>query len=168
MEISRRMLQQKFEEAKGSSLDEKFLNIAKELSANSTCIREDRKTAAVIVRDGRIIASGFNGAPQGITTCKEKGYCDRKRRGIQSGEKLEMCFACHGEQAALMNAARDGVAVESAIMYSIKRPCINCLKLIISSGIKEIVYLEDNYDNEIVSEILKETDVVVRKFSAEE
>ena len=163
MEKSKRILNQMVLENddKAKNWDERFLGIAKQVLTWSSCVRPDRQTGAVIVKDKRIIATGYNGAPAGIKSCKEKGYCYRKQKGINSGTCLELCYANHAEQNALMQAAKQGIAVEGATLYTTKRPCINCLKLIINSGIKRIVYATENYNNEVVDDILNQCDIEI-------
>ena len=75
--------------------DKRFLNLAREVSTWSTCVRNQRQVGSVIVRDKRIIATGFNGAPSGVTSCQERGYCLRDKLGIASGTRQEVCYSTH-------------------------------------------------------------------------
>ncbi len=138
--------------------DVRFVRLAKEVGSWSTCIR--RSVGAVIVKDKRIIATGYNGAPAGITSCKERGVCLRNERGIASGTMHEYCYATHAEQNALVQAAKLGIAVDGATMYITHRPCVICTKLMINAGIKKVVYDVD-YPDEFSVEILKESDIEI-------
>lgn len=138
--------------------DKRFLNLAREVSTWSTCVRNQRQVGSVIVRDKRIIATGFNGAPSGVTSCQERGYCLRDKLGIASGTRQEVCYSTHAEQNALVQAAKMGIEVDGATMYITHRPCVICTKLLINAGIKRVVYAE-HYPDEFSVEILKEADI---------
>ncbi len=133
--------------------DRRFMHLAKEVSNWSTCVREGRKVGAVIVKDKRIIATGYNGAPAGITNCAEKGYCIRDRLNIKSGTRAEICYATHAEQNAITQAAKLGVPIADATIYVTHRPCVICTKLLINAGIKRIVY-GYNYPDDFSVKIL--------------
>ena len=158
---SKRMIRQleRESEAKYKNPDERFLSIAREVAKLSTCVRFGKRNGAVIVLDKQILATGSNGAPNGIKTCSERGYCVRKKMNIESGTKLEVCYALHAEESALMNAARQGVVLEGATMYVLRQPCISCFKLILNAGIKKVVYVESNFDNEVYKDMLKQADI---------
>lgn len=158
---SKRMIKQiaAESEAKYKNPDEKFLRVAREVSRLSTCVRFGKRNGAVIVLDNQIIATGCNGAPNGVKTCLDRGYCMRKKLNIESGTQLEVCYALHAEETALMNAAREGVVLEGATMYVLRKPCISCLKLILNAGIKKVVYVDSNFDNEVYKDILNQVDI---------
>lgn len=138
--------------------DKRFLNLAREVSTWSTCVRNQRQVGSVIVRDKRIIATGFNGAPSGVTSCQERGYCLRDKLGIASGTRQEVCYSTHAEQNALVQAAKMGIEVDGATMYITHRPCVICTKLLINAGIKRVVYAE-HYPDEFSVQILNEADI---------
>ena len=138
--------------------DQRFMNLAKEVSSWSTCVRKGRNVGSVIVRDKRIIATGYNGAPSGVTSCQEKGFCLRDKLGIESGTRHEICYATHAEQNALIQAAKLGISVDGATIYVTHRPCTICTKLIINAGIKRIVY-GYNYPDDFSVELLNEADI---------
>lgn len=168
MATSRRRLNEIISENKELNTNEKFMKIAHEVSNTSTCARFGKKNGAVIVdEENRILATGYNGAPEMIKSCKEKGYCFRKKNNIESGTRVEECFALHAEQSALMQAAKEGVSVEGATLYIIRKPCVTCLKLLLSSGIKKVFYQEENFDSEVYKEIYKESKIKLVKIPYE-
>jgi len=125
--------------------DHYFMNIAKLTASRSTCMR--RKIGAVIVRDKRIISTGYNSPPAGHPHCYEIGGCLRELNNIPSGKHLEITRAVHAEQNAIANAARIGVAVDGATIYTTTFPCNICFKILAAAGIKRIVYLESYPDD---------------------
>ena len=142
--------------------DEYFLELARLVSKRATCLR--RKVGAVLVKDKRLLATGYNGAPKGLEDCLERGYCIRERKGLKSGERLEYCRAVHAEQNAIVQAAYSGIATENTTLYTTHFPCIICAKQLINAGIREMVYENEEID-ELSSELLSESAVKVRKFS---
>ncbi len=138
--------------------DKRFMDVAKLVSSWSTCVREGRQVGSIIVRDKRIIATGYNGAPAGVLSCAEKGFCMRDRMGIESGTRHEFCYATHAEQNALVQAAKLGISVEGATIYITHQPCVICTKLLINAGIKRIVY-GYNYPDDFSIQILKEAGI---------
>jgi dCMP deaminase len=141
------------------SWDEYFLQLARQAATRSTCLR--RQVGAVLVRDKRILATGYNGAPRGVAHCLDIG-CLREQLGIPSGERHELCRAIHAEQNAVIQAAIHGVAIESATLYCTHHPCILCAKILINCGVREIHYLE-GYPDELSREMLAEAEVVLVK-----
>jgi len=131
--------------------------IAKLASTRSTCLR--RQVGAVIVKDKKILATGYNGAPQGLPHCLDIG-CLREKLGIPSGERHELCRATHAEQNAIVQAATFGVSIKDSIIYSTTHPCILCTKLIINAGIKKII-IEDSYPDEMSEEMLRQAKVEI-------
>ena len=143
------------------SFDEIFMRMALLMSERTTCIV--RRTGAVIVRDNKVLAAGYNGAPSGVKHCTEIGSCKRRDEGYMSGEyKDELCRAVHAEENCLLQAAKFGIPVEGSTMYVVYFPCTMCSKSIINSGVKEIVFLED-YPNELAKKLLQEAGVSVRQ-----
>ena len=143
------------------SWDEYFIEITKVVSKRSTCLR--RKVGAVIVKDKRILSTGYNGAPSGLKHCGEIGGCLREQMHVPSGERHELCRGLHAEQNAIIQAAVHGVSIKNSVLYCTTHPCIICAKMIINSGIKEIVILASYPDKE-AKKILKESGIKVRKF----
>ena len=143
---------------KRPSWDEYFLSIADLVSKRSTCLR--RNVGAVLVKDRRILATGYNGAPSMIRHCDEVG-CIRQKLNIPSGERHELCRGLHGEQNAFLQAALHGTSLKGAILYSTTQPCIICAKMIINAGITEVV-IKGDYPDKMAKEFLKEAKVKVR------
>ena len=138
--------------------DEYFLDIADLVSKRSTCLR--RRVGAVLVRDKRILATGYNGAPSRIAHCSVTG-CLREKLNIPSGERHELCRGLHGEQNAFLQAALHGTSLKGASLYCTTQPCIICAKMIINAGIKEIV-IKGDYPDKMAREFLREAKVRVR------
>ena len=143
---------------KRPSWDEYFTEMASLVSKRSTCLR--RYVGAVLVKDKRILATGYNGAPSGLKHCVEVG-CLRKKLHIPSGERHELCRALHAEQNALIQASLYGISVKGSVLYSTCQPCVICAKMLINAGIKEIVIRGDYPDN-MAKEFLKKAKVKVR------
>jgi dCMP deaminase len=140
------------------SWDEYFLGIAELVSSRSTCLR--RKVGAVIVKDKRILSTGYNGAPSKIDHCAKTG-CLREKLKIPSGERHELCRGLHGEQNAFLQAALHGTSLKDSVLYSTTQPCIICAKMIINAGIKEVV-IRGDYPDAMAKEFLKKAKVKVR------
>lgn len=117
-----------------------FMGIARTVSKRSTCLRAQH--GAVLVRDKTILATGYNGAPRGLTHCNEVGVCDREKNGVSPGREYERCKSAHAEQNAIAQAARVGVAVEGATLYITGLPCAICAKLLVNAGIVEVCFLD--------------------------
>lgn len=140
--------------------DQYFMGIAKVVAVRSNCIK--RKVAAVVVRDKRVIATGYNGTPRGITNCDEGG-CPRCYGFADSGASLDECLCSHAEENAITQSAYHGVCVRGATIYTTFSPCLNCTKLIINSGIAEVAYQVAYSIAEVPLRLLKEAGVVVRQ-----
>jgi len=123
--------------------DKYFMDITSVVASRSTCLR--RRVGAIIVKDKRILASGYNGAPAGLKHCLEVG-CLRDQEGIPSGQRHELCRGLHAEQNALVQAAVYGIAIQGAVFYVTHQPCILCAKILINAGIKKIVFQGDYPD----------------------
>ncbi len=142
------------------SNDEYFMEMAMLVSTRSTCVR--RKVGAVIVKDKRVLSTGYNGSPKGTRHCEELG-CIREQLHVPSGTRHELCRGVHAEQNAVVQAAYFGVSVNGASIYTTTFPCSMCSKILINAGIKEIVYA-DGYADELSRGLLDETDIVVREY----
>lgn len=142
--------------------DEYFMEIAEIVKKRSTCLR--RQVGAVIVRENRIITTGYNGAPSGLKHCTDIGICERQRLGIPSGERHELCRALHAEQNALIQAAKVGVSTEGATIYVTVQPCIICAKMLINAGILRIVH-RGEYPDEMARGMLEEAGVEIIKIN---
>lgn len=142
------------------SWDEYFMSIVELIKTRSTCLR--RQVGALIVKDKRILATGYNGAPVGCKHCGETG-CLRDKLNVPSGQRHEICRATHAEQNAIAQAAYSGTSVKDGIMYVTTQPCVLCAKLAINAGISKIVFNGD-YPDELSMELLKEAGVRVVKY----
>ncbi|MBD3350046.1 MAG: cytidine deaminase [Candidatus Lokiarchaeota archaeon] len=125
------------EQNKRPDWDTYFLNVAEVVSTRSTCFRN--KVGAVIVKDKKIISTGYNGAPKYQKNCQEMGYCYRNRHKIKSGTSLEKCRAVgsHAESNAICLAAKDGSACEGGIIYVFGHVdiCPQCRAMIANAGL---------------------------------
>jgi len=139
--------------------DEYFLGIARLVSKRSTCLR--RKVGALIVKERRILATGYNGTPSGIKHCVQLG-CLRAKLNIPSGQRHELCRGLHAEQNVLLQAALYGVSLRESTLYITNQPCIICAKMIINAGIKEVV-VAGAYPDKMARDFLDEAGIKVRK-----
>ena len=137
------------------SWEKYFMDIAFLVAKRSTCLR--RSVGAVIVKNKRILATGYNGAPSGIRHCSETG-CLRERLEVPSGERHELCRGIHAEQNSIIQAAFHGVSIKGATLFCTNRPCSICAKMIINAGITKI-YFCDGYADPMSEEMLKEAGV---------
>ena len=145
--------------------DKRFMEMAYLVATWSSCIR--RSIGCVIVKDKRIMTTGYNGAPAGMKTCKEKGECLRSKLGIPSGQRAELCYAAHAEQNAIIQAAKLGISLDGATLYCTHQPCSTCARIICNSGIRRVVY-EQGYPDDFSLEIFRETGVQLEKYVREE
>jgi dCMP deaminase len=141
------------------SWDEYFLEMSKLVAKRSTCLR--RSVGAVLVKDKRILATGYNGAPRGLKHCVDM-WCMRQRLKIPSGERHELCRALHAEQNALIQASLYGISVAGSTLYATNQPCLICAKMLINAGIKEIV-IAAGYPDEMAMEFLMAAKIKLRK-----
>lgn len=142
------------------SWDDYFMSILDTVKERSTCVR--RKVGAIIVKDKRIISTGYNGAPSGLKHCYELG-CMREKLNIPSGQNHELCRGIHAEQNAIIQAAMYGVSINEATIYVTCSPCVQCAKMIINAGIKNIVYCGE-YPDKLSEELLKEAGINLHKY----
>ena len=146
------------------SWDEYFVGIARQVATRSTCLR--RSVGAVIVRDRRIITTGYNGPPKGVQHCDVNG-CLREQMGIPSGQRLDICRALHAEQNAIIQAALHGVSTQGSAIYVTLQPCFTCAKMIINAGIERVVCAE-GYPDEMAREILAEAHVSLELWTGQD
>ena len=137
--------------------DQYFLEIAHVVKTRSTCIR--RQVGAIIVKDYRIISTGYNGAASGAPHCDVAG-CLREKLGIRSGERHELCVAIHAEQNAIVQAAKHGTPIDGATLYCTNQPCAICAKMLVNAGIRRIVF-NGTYPDEFAEKILKEGNIEI-------
>ena len=144
--------------------DEYFMDIAQVVSKRGNCSR--RKVAAIIVRDQRVISTGYNGTPRGITNCFEGG-CPRCASDAPSGESLGECICAHAEENAIVQAAYHGIAVRDGVLYCTLSPCLMCTKMIINAGIKEVIFEKEYHFTEQARELFTTAGVLCRQFIRE-
>ena len=138
------------------------MDIAQQVASRSNCIK--RKVAAVIVKNGRIISTGYNGTPRKTRNCFEDG-CPRCNRIGQSGKNLTECYCSHGEENAIVQAAYHGIAIKDSILYTTFSPCLLCTKMIINAGISEVVFNQDYPLGAPAQALLKEAGVKLRRLT---
>ncbi|MDY0187133.1 MAG: cytidine/deoxycytidylate deaminase family protein [Syntrophus sp. (in: bacteria)] len=138
--------------------DEYFMDIASLVARRSTCTR--RRVGALLVRERRILSTGYNGAPTGLRHCLEVG-CLRDQLNIPSGERHELCRGLHAEQNAIIQAALHGVGTAGATLYCTNHPCGICAKMIVNAGIVSIV-IRDGYSDKLADEIFAEAGIQVK------
>ena len=136
----------------------RYINLATEISKWSSCL--SRNVGAVITLDRRVVATGYNGAPAGVPSCKETGTC--LRQDSKSGENLNNCIAVHAEMNAISQCAKYGMPIKGADIYITTYPCINCMKVIIASGIKRVFYKEE-YNSPLTKELAEQAKVELIK-----
>jgi dCMP deaminase len=139
------------------SWDEYFLGITREVATRSTCLR--RQVGAILVREKRILTTGYNGAPRGLPHCSEVG-CLRDRKKVPAGERHELCRGLHAEMNALLQGAVHGIHIEGATLYSTTYPCSLCAKMLINCGIRRIVCTE-GYPDRLAKEMLRQARIKV-------
>lgn len=143
------------------SWDEYFIDIVELVKTRSTCLR--RQVGALVIKDKRIIATGYNGAPSGCKHCSELG-CVRDEMHIPSGERHDLCRAIHAEQNVIVQAAYAGTSLKNSTLYVTCQPCVLCAKMIINSGIQKVIFKGD-YPDELAMELFKESGIRVIKYS---
>lgn len=141
--------------------DTYFMQIAHVVKLRSNCSR--RMVASVIVKDKRIIATGYNGTPRGVRNCFEGG-CPRCSGTVPSGGALDECLCSHAEENAITQSAYHGISTKGAVMYVTLNPCLTCAKMIINAGISEVIYDEEYRFSEKTMALLTEAGVKVRKY----
>lgn len=142
------------------SWDEYFMEITHVVAKRSTCLR--RRVGAVVVRDKRILTTGYNGAPMGLPHCEEAG-CLRQQLNIPSGQRQEICRGLHAEQNAIIQGSLHGVGLQGATIYCTTFPCVTCAKMIINTGIRRLVYSE-SYPDDFSEGFFRDAGVEIVRF----
>lgn len=135
------------------SWDEYFMDIAQAVATRATCSR--RMVGAVIVKDKRILSTGYNGAPVGLRHCNHDGGAD-----LIDGHCAR---STHAEQNAIVQAARHGIGIQGATMYCTDHPCLTCAKLLINAGVERVVYAQP-YPDELAVELFREAGAALDQF----
>jgi dCMP deaminase len=146
---------------KRPSWDEYFMNLAEIAGTRSTCLRH--KLGAVMVKDKRILATGYNGAPRGIDHCLEVG-CLRDKQKIPSGTHHEICMGVHAEQNLVIQAALHGASTEGSSVFLTHAPCAVCAKILINAGVKRIIY-KNHYPDKFAKKLLRKAKVKLKKLN---
>jgi dCMP deaminase len=146
------------------SWDRYFMDIARMVGTRSTCIR--RNVGAIAVNGRRILATGYNGTPKGLSHCSEVG-CIREKLGILSGQRHELCRGLHAEQNCIIQAAVHGVQLEGSTIYCTFQPCVVCAKMLINAGITEIVY-EGGYPDDMSVAMLEEAGISLKRLGPDD
>ena len=133
------------------------MDITHLVAKRSTCIR--RQVGAILVKDKRILSTGYNGAPSGVDHCLDVG-CLREQKNIPSGERHELCRGSHAEQNAIVQAAAYGTSIQDAVLFCTNLPCSICIKMIINAGIKTIFY-EEGYPDSLSEKLMKEAGIAL-------
>jgi len=140
--------------------DTYFMRMADLVATRSTCLR--RQVGAVIMKEKRVLTTGYNGAPKGLKHCAEVG-CIRTQNNIESGTRHELCRGVHAEQNAVIQAAYFGASIKDASIYTTNFPCVMCAKILVNAGIIEVIY-KDDYEDPLSKNIMNESKVVVRRY----
>ena len=140
--------------------DTYFMRMADLVATRSTCLR--RQVGAVIMKEKRVLTTGYNGAPKGLKHCAEVG-CVRTQNNIESGTRHELCRGVHAEQNAVIQAAYFGASIKDASIYTTNFPCVMCAKILVNAGIIEVIY-KDDYEDPLSKDIMNESKVVVRRY----
>jgi dCMP deaminase len=140
--------------------DTYFMRMAELAATRSTCLR--RNVGAVVVKEKRVLTTGYNGAPKGLKHCAEVG-CVRLTNNIESGTRHELCRGVHAEQNAVIQAAYFGVSIKDSTIYTTNYPCVMCAKILVNAGVREIVY-RDDYVDALSRKVLEESNMTVRLY----
>lgn len=133
--------------SKRPSWDEYFLELAEVTKKRSNCFRN--QMGALIVKDQRIIATGYNGTPRNVQNCDEGGCkrCTEREEGkLKRFEEEERCICIHAEQNAIIQAAYHGTSTKDGVMYLTVTPCLSCAKMIINAGITKVICGKEHHD----------------------
>ncbi|MFP4086303.1 MAG: deoxycytidylate deaminase [Desulfobacteraceae bacterium] len=142
------------------SWNEYFMSITEMVASRSTCLR--RHVGAILVKEKRILATGYNGAPAGLPHCEVVG-CLRENSHIPSGTRHELCRGLHAEQNAILQAAHYGIPIAGSVLYCTNKPCVICAKMIINAGITQVIYGE-GYNDPLADQLLEEAHVQIKRF----
>ncbi len=140
--------------------NEYFMEMAELAAKRATCLR--RKVGAVLVKNKKVLATGYNGAPMNIEHCESTG-CLREKMEVPSGERHEICRGVHAEQNLVAQAAIHGVKTEDSIVYCTHQPCIICTKILINAGVKKI-YFKNSYSDKFAEKLLNQSNVKFIKY----
>lgn len=137
------------------SWNQYFMGITKLIAQRSTCLR--RQVGAILVRESRIVCTGYNGAPERVRHCLDVG-CLRQQQGIPSGERHELCRGLHAEQNAIIQSALHGASIAGTTLYCTHMPCSICSKMLINARVEKVYFLE-GYADPLASAMLTEANI---------
>lgn len=143
------------------SWDSYFMRLADLAALRSNCMK--RRVGCVIVKDNRVVATGYNGTPRHLTNCNEGG-CPRCNQGQGSGAALSTCLCLHAEENALLEAGRDRIAGDTSILYCNTCPCLTCSIKIVQSGIKQVIYAQSYSMDEHSHRVMSEAKIILRQY----
>lgn len=148
------------EEQERPGWDEYFMEIARVVARRGNCSR--RRVAAVVVRDRRIVSTGYNGTPRGIVNCIDGG-CERCASDAPSGVGLDECICSHAEENAITQAAYHGISLRGGVMYVTLTPCLTCARMIVNAGIVQVVCTGEYRFDDRVGRLFAEAGVECRR-----
>ncbi len=134
------------------------MEIASVVATRSTCLRRD--VGALLVLNKRILTTGYNGTPSGLSHCRDVG-CIREQMNVPSGERHELCRGLHAEQNAIIQAAIHGVAINGSVLYCTHYPCAVCAKMLVNAGVESLI-LAGNYPDDLAKAIFTEAGINVK------
>ena len=140
--------------------DDYFMKITYDVAERATCVK--RQVGALVVKENRILTTGYNGTPKGFVHCTEE-TCLRIKHNVPSGQRHELCRGLHAEQNAIVQAAWHGVKIEGGAIYCTYQPCVICVKMMINAGIVKLVY-DGGYPDELARDMLGESNLEVCKY----
>jgi len=141
--------------------DSYFMTLSELAAQRSNCMK--RRVGAILVRNNRILATGYNGTPRGLKNCNEGG-CVRCNGIARSGEALDECLCLHAEENALLEAGRERVG-DGAVLYCNTCPCLRCSVKIVQTGVKEVVYNFAYSMDEASAKVFEQAGVQLRQHS---
>ncbi len=144
------------------SWHETFMEMARVASKRSTCLR--KQVGAVLVKDNRVIATGYNGAPSGLSHCSDTG-CVRLQKEVPSGQRYELCRSVHAEENCIIQAAVFGVSTAGSVLYCTHAPCILCARSIINARVSAVYYAEGELE-ELTAKLFRDAGVVIQRIGA--
>ncbi|MBI3051006.1 dCMP deaminase family protein [Candidatus Woesearchaeota archaeon] len=147
---------------KNLTWEEYFIEVAKLIAKKSSCAK--RQIGAVIVKDGMIVSTGYNGTPRGVKNCNQGG-CERCSSDVQSGQNLHECLCVHAEENAIVQAAYQGISTKGSTLYTSLCPCLYCAKTIVNAGIRKVFYNQGYAMDTQTIRLLTEAKVDIEKYS---
>lgn len=139
-----------------NSIQQRWFKSVEQVAEKSLCIRTESQMGAIAVKNNMVIAEGYNGAIKKFQPCSVRGFCIRKKQGVDSGTRREVGYCICAEQRMICNAARSSISLEDADVYLIYMPCAVCVRLMSEVGVKRIFYKIKRFDNPLAEELAEE------------